>query len=63
MKFCNHKSKEANCKDLWKQQLKDLGMNRAVIATTQLHKERLPIQLTITPYHYSFPRDAISNTL
>ena len=63
MQFYNHKRKEANYKDLWKQQLKDLGMSRAITATTQLHKEQLPIHSTTTPYHYSFPRDAISNTL
>ena len=54
MKFYNYKSKEANCEHLWKQQLKDLRMNRVVTATTQFHKEQLLIQSTVTPCHYSF---------
>jgi len=29
-------------------------MNRAVTATTQLHKEQLLIQSTVTPCHYNF---------
>ena len=54
MKLCNYKSKEANCKDLWKQQLKDLGMSKAITATMQLHKEQLLIDSTATPCHYRF---------
>ena len=61
MKFCNYKSKGTNCKDLWKQQLKELGMNRAIIAITWQHKGQLPIQLTDTPYHCNLTRNAITD--
>ena len=60
MKFCNYKSKGTNYKDPWKQQLKELGMNRVVTAITQLHKGQLPIQSTDTPYHCNLTRNEIT---
>ena len=59
MKLCIDKSKGTNYKDLRKQQLKELGMNMAAIAITQLRKGQLPIQSTDTPYHYNLTRNAI----
>ena len=60
MKFCNYKIKGTNRKDLRKQQLKELGMNRAITAITQLHKGQLLIQSTETPYHCNLTRNAIT---
>ena len=60
MKLCNYKSKGTNCKDLQKQQLKELGMKRVVTAITQLHKGQLPIQSTVTPYHCNLTRNTIT---
>ena len=60
MKLYNYKRKGTNCKDLQKQQLKELGMNRAITTITQLHKEQLPIQSTDTPYHCNLTRNAIT---
>ena len=31
MEFCNHEWKGTTCENLWKQQSRDLGMNRAVL--------------------------------